>query len=64
MVAPERDRPEEVPAWKKQAIEREGPFVSRFRELAKELDMAIALTYLEAWAGVEVGKAPTEDVKK
>jgi predicted amidohydrolase len=46
---PERDHPEQVPAWKKQAIGRDSPFVSHFRELAQELDMAIALTYLEEW---------------
>jgi N-carbamoylputrescine amidase len=48
---PERSRPEEVPAWHRQAIERDGGFVTHFRELALELDMAIALTYLEKWPG-------------
>jgi len=37
--------------WMAQAIEREGPFVARFRALARELGMAIALTYLERWPG-------------
>jgi N-carbamoylputrescine amidase len=38
-------------AWQTQAIERDGEFVSHFRVLASELDMAIALTYLERWNG-------------
>jgi N-carbamoylputrescine amidase len=37
--------------WQAQAIERDGPFVSHFRELAQELNIAIALTYLEKWPG-------------
>jgi predicted amidohydrolase len=40
-----------VEAWQAQAIERDGEFVSHFRALAGELDMAIALTYLERWDG-------------
>jgi predicted amidohydrolase len=38
--------------WQAQAIDRTGPFVSHFRALARELDMAIALTYLERWPGL------------
>lgn len=38
-------------AWQAQAIERDGPFVRHFRALARELEMAVALTYLEAWPG-------------
>lgn len=37
--------------WQAQAIGRDGPFVRHYRDLARELDMAIALTYLEAWPG-------------
>jgi predicted amidohydrolase len=37
--------------WQAQAIGADDAFVTRFKELAKELDMAIALTYLERWAG-------------
>jgi N-carbamoylputrescine amidase len=36
-------------AWQAQAIGPEDEFVLHFRRLAKELDMAIALTYLEKW---------------
>ena len=38
-------------AWHAQAVTRDGPFVSHFRKLARELDMAIAITYLESWTG-------------
>src|SRR5262249_51333796 len=35
--------------WLDQAVNQNDPFVTHFRELARELGMAIALTYLEAW---------------
>jgi predicted amidohydrolase len=35
--------------WIASAIPRDGEFVGRYRELARELEMAIAITYLEAW---------------
>src|SRR5690349_13819922 len=34
--------------WIKLAIARDGPFVNGFRSLARELRIAIAITYLEA----------------
>jgi predicted amidohydrolase len=37
--------------WQAQAVERDGAFVTHFRALARELDMAIAITYLERWPG-------------
>ena len=37
--------------WQDQAIARDSPFVEHFRALARELDLAIALTYLERWDG-------------
>lgn len=37
--------------WQAQAISRDDPFIIHFRELARELRMAIALTYLERWEG-------------
>ncbi|MBY8876332.1 carbon-nitrogen hydrolase family protein [Actinacidiphila acidipaludis] len=37
--------------WQGRAVDRESPFVGHFRALAAELDMAIALTYLERWDG-------------
>ncbi len=37
--------------WRAQAVGREDAFVMHFRALAQELEMAIALTYLERWEG-------------
>ncbi len=37
--------------WQIQAILRDDPFIRHFRALAKELQMAIAITYLEQWPG-------------
>jgi predicted amidohydrolase len=37
--------------WQAQAIDRDDPFIDHYRTLAKELKMAIALTYLEKWDG-------------
>ena len=34
--------------WQQQAIRADGPFVEHFRALAQELEMAIAITYMEA----------------
>ncbi len=35
--------------WQEQAIRRDDAFITHFRNLARELKMAIALTYLERW---------------
>ena len=37
--------------WQAQAISRDDLFIAHFRNLARELRMAIALTYLEKWDG-------------
>jgi predicted amidohydrolase len=37
--------------WRAQAIDQDDSFVTHFKALAKELQMAIALTYLEKWPG-------------
>lgn len=37
--------------WQSSAINQDDPFITHFRNLAKELNMAIALTYLEKWEG-------------
>lgn len=50
--------PAEVAAWKATAQETDGPYVSRFGELARELDMAIVITYLER-IGDELRNAAT-----
>jgi len=47
----DRSQPRGRETWEAQAIGPGGPFVSHFRELARELEMAIALTYLERWPG-------------
>jgi len=36
-------------AWQAEAVSQHDRFVAHFKELAKELNMAIALTYLERW---------------
>jgi predicted amidohydrolase len=48
----DRTREGERERWQaQQAIGRDDPFVTHFRRLAAELNMAIALTYLERWPG-------------
>lgn len=42
---------EAIARWRAQAVNRDGPFVAHFRDLARELGIAIALTYLERWPG-------------
>jgi N-carbamoylputrescine amidase len=37
--------------WQAQAIERQSAFVQHYQALARELELAIALTYLERWDG-------------
>ena len=37
--------------WLAHATTVDGPFVSRFRELARELGLAVVMTYLEDWPG-------------
>ena len=37
--------------WQARAISRDSDFVRRYQALARELDMAIGLTYLERWEG-------------
>lgn len=43
--------PEVRRRWQEQAIPRNGAFVKHFRTLARELDIAIGLTFLERWEG-------------
>ena len=42
---------EDLDRWRDQAVAPDGAFVAHFRQLAAELGIAIALTYLEAWSG-------------
>lgn len=52
----EKYTPEKYPLsfedWKNTAMDQENSFIKHFRNLAKELEMAIALTYLEKWHGL------------
>jgi predicted amidohydrolase len=41
------DKPNAMEECAKVALEQNGPFVSHFKDLARELDMAILITYLE-----------------
>ncbi len=41
-----------IEKWNAMAIGPDHEFVKRFRELARELDMAILITYLERWEGL------------
>jgi N-carbamoylputrescine amidase len=43
--------PPPVDVWQGQAIGRGDAFIAHFKLLAKELNMAIAITYLEKWDG-------------
>jgi N-carbamoylputrescine amidase len=46
-----RAEPARRAEWLAHATTRDGPFVSHFRALARELGVAIVITYLEAWPG-------------
>lgn len=46
------ESPEGIEAWQAQAIGRDSAFMNHFRGLARELNMAIAITYLEKWPGL------------
>lgn len=43
------DSPEARREWASQAVSEDDPFAMHFRALARELNMAIALTYLQRW---------------
>jgi predicted amidohydrolase len=46
---PDAALPGQVEYWQQHALPRDSDFVSSFRKLAWDLDMAIGLTYLEQW---------------
>ncbi len=48
-ISPYAALQQEREQWQAQAISRDDHFVTHFRTLAHELDMAIAITYLEHW---------------
>ncbi len=45
------DRPADHGAWRALAVARDDAFVAEYAALARELSMAIGVTYLEAWPG-------------
>jgi predicted amidohydrolase len=47
----ERAGPDAAARWQAQAVGPDDTFVTRHRELARELGIAIAVTYLERWPG-------------
>lgn len=50
--APDTSAREEARSrWQERAVGRDEPFISHHRALAQELEMAIAVTYLEKWEG-------------
>jgi len=46
---PDPKKPEELDSWLVQAIGRDSGFMTHFQALARELNLALALTYLEKW---------------
>jgi predicted amidohydrolase len=48
---PDPSDPAQVASWQRHAIDPHGGFVTSFQDLARELDLAIGLTYLEKWPG-------------
>lgn len=48
---PDQEFQEQIQRWHSQAIGRDDPYITHFKRLAQELQMAIALTYLERWPG-------------
>ena len=50
-LPPDTKKKNGVKKWQAQAISRDSAYVKHFRRLARELRMAIAVTYLEKWDG-------------
>jgi len=47
----DHEEPDSLKEWQNRAIDRDSDFVKIHQELAVELNMALALTYLEKWSG-------------
>jgi predicted amidohydrolase len=47
----DHEEPDSLKEWQNRAIDRDSDFVKIHQELAVELNMALALTYLEKWPG-------------
>lgn len=48
-------------SWKNSAITEDSEFIRHFRNLARELEMAIVITYLEKWEGLPRNSATVVD---
>ncbi len=48
---PDQEFQEQIRRWHTRAIGRDDPYITHFQRLAQELQMAIAITYLERWPG-------------
>ncbi len=55
------DAPGALEKWHSMAVSHDGEFVNHFRELARELNMAIHITYLEHWEGLPRNSASLID---
>lgn len=55
------DAPGAIDKWHSLAIDRDHEFVKHFRELARELNLAIHITYLESWEGLPRNSASLID---
>jgi len=55
------EKPQGMDEWKNMAIDRHGTFVQHFQQLARELDMAIVITYLEKTADLPKNSASLID---
>jgi predicted amidohydrolase len=53
--------PGAIEKWNGMAISSNGPFMKHFQQLAKELDLAIHMTYLEQWEGLPKNSASLID---
>lgn len=51
-----------VRAWRQQAIDLDSPFLMYFQSLAKELRIAIAITYLQSWQSKSLQGRPRNAV--
>lgn len=55
------DDPEAVEKWRNLSISRDNEFIIHFRDLAKKLNLAILMTYLESWKGLPRNSASLID---
>lgn len=49
---PELKGPEDLEGWQAQGLAPDAPYLQHFRHLAQELNLALAVTYLQRWPGL------------